>query len=118
MMEKTPDSVMRLRRRGEITWMPEKASGWRPVGNGWCSGSAARRLLVGCDSAWATGTQAGVPTLPGAELALATRVSVLLMRRPARRLFWAERSWGGGGGCWTGGGGGAEGFFWGAGVWG
>jgi len=32
MMEKTPDSVMRFRRRGERMWMPEKASAsgeWR-----------------------------------------------------------------------------------------
>jgi len=30
MMEKTPDSVMRFRRRGEIMWIPEKARGSGP----------------------------------------------------------------------------------------
>src|SRR5881394_3127360 len=103
MMEKGPDSVMRLRRRGEIRWIPENGRGWR-----WAPGAkapfdsalfgtakavpspekadpesaAAEGLLVGCGSAWATGTQARVPTLLEAEFALETRVSALLMRRP------------------------------------
>jgi len=56
MMEKTPDSVMRFRKRGERTWMPEKARGWE-------SDLAPGRMLAGWSWDGEKESQAGVPTL-------------------------------------------------------
>ena len=62
MMEKGPVSVSWGRRRGEMMWMPEKASGWREedVGDGGsgerlvASGERDELLLVSWLAGWDT----------------------------------------------------------------
>src|SRR5579859_3979116 len=94
MMEKGPDSVRRGRRRGEMTWMPEKARG--------CSGEGS---LDRGSGEWrvASGEWGPRSSVDGEERFLASlemtvwggemTVSLLLMRRPESWSWSLKRSW-------------------------
>src|SRR5579859_1272216 len=116
MMEKGPDSVRRGRRRGEMTWMPEKARGcngegsldwgsgeWRVASGEWGPRSSVdgeERFLASLEmTVWdgeMTAVGGGLTVLDGGMAAvggLGMTVSLLLMRRPESWSWSLKRSW-------------------------
>src|SRR5579859_364419 len=102
MMEKGPDSVSWGRRRGEMTWMPEKARGcngegfvdwgsgeWRVASGEWGPRSSVdgeERFLASLEmTVWGGGM--------AAVRGLGMTVSLLLMRRPESWSWSLKRSW-------------------------
>src|SRR5579864_2906573 len=95
MMEKGPDSVSRGRRRGEITWMPEKASGRREE-DVWDGGSGEWRVTSGEWVLWAAG-DGEERFLASLEMTVGWRLgmtnSSAPMRRPESWSWSLKRSW-------------------------